>query len=234
MKKTISIITLLVLVLLGVFYALRENDTEIPVSPTPVEEASDFTIVAFGDSLTAGYGLPLGEGYPAQLESLLREEGYGVRVINAGVSGETTRGNRERAAFIRAQNPDVVLLGIGGNDALRFFPLEETRANMETTIETLQAGEGSPVIILLRMQAPENAGSNYKVSFDALTDELARTYGLTVTPFITEEVFLNEAYKLDDGIHLNEGGYEKIVREYLIPTLRPLLVEMKSRSSLQN
>jgi acyl-CoA thioesterase I len=225
MKKTISIITILVLVLLGVFFALRENGTEIPESPTPAAEATDFTIVAFGDSLTAGYGLPLGESYPAQLESLLRAEGYRVRVINAGVSGETTRGNRERAAFIRAQNPDVVLLGIGGNDALRFLPLEETRANMESTIDTLQAGERPPVIILLRMQAPENAGSDYKVSFDALTDELARTHELTVAPFITEEVFLNETYKLDDGIHLNEAGYGRVVREYLMPVIRPFLTK---------
>ena len=86
----------------------------------------------------------LGESYPAQLESLIKNEGYRARVINAGVSGETTRGNRERAAFIRAQNPDVILLGIGGNDALRFLPLEETRTNMTATIETLQGGFSPP------------------------------------------------------------------------------------------
>ena len=108
----------------GAWFVFSTTDTK---SDTPVElidtQAAAITIIAFGDSLTAGYGVQLREAYPAQLERVLRTQGYDVEVINSGVSGETTRGNKERASFIRSQNPDVVILGTGGNDALRSLPV---------------------------------------------------------------------------------------------------------------
>lgn len=202
------------------------NDRALSLVETRPPSAT-YTIVAFGDSLTAGYGLPAGEAYPAQLEAALLEAGYSVRIINAGVSGETTRGNVERASFIRSQNPDIVLLGIGGNDALRLLPIEETEKNLRQSIATLQSGESPPVVIFLRMQAPLTAGLGYKERFDALYEELAKEYGLILVPFITAELFLDSANKLPDGIHYNAQGYRKVVDQYLKDTVMAVLERMR-------
>lgn len=183
-------------------------------------------IIAFGDSLTAGYGLPAREAYPAQLEAALQEAGFAVAVVNAGVSGETTRGNLERAAFIRSQNPDIVLLGIGGNDALRLLPFSETEKNIRETITTLRSGENPPVVILLTMQAPLTSGLGYKRDFDALYKNLAKEYGLIAVPFLTTELFLDNDNKLPDGIHYNKTGYEKVVTQYLLPTVSEVLEQL--------
>lgn len=180
---------------------------------------ADTTIVAFGDSLTAGYNLPENEAYPAQLEDKFIAAGYSVRVINSGVSGETSRGNLERAPFIRTQNPAVVLLGIGGNDALRSLSVSETKSNIEKTIQILQSGDNPPVVYLLQMQAPLNSGADYKQSFDALYSSLAQTYDIELTPFLTEEIFLNPANVLSDGIHLNKKGYGLVVDQHIYPAV---------------
>jgi acyl-CoA thioesterase-1 len=229
MKKTISITVVLTLTLLAIWIWVTGRETvpqDTENTETEQAQTTAFTIIAFGDSLTAGYGLPLSESYPAQLEVALRKSDYSVSVINAGVSGETSRGNLERAPFIRAQNPDIVLIGIGGNDALRFLPIDETRANMKKTIEILSAGENPPRIILLSMQAPLNAGSEYKKEFDTLYPELARIYTLPLMPFITEAVFLNEEYKLQDGIHLNREGYAKVIDDYILNVVENILTQL--------
>jgi acyl-CoA thioesterase-1 len=212
------------IIALIVFFVFRTLVNDGP-RPTPREATgkSGTLIVAFGDSLTAGYGIPLTESYPAQLEARLKEKGYSVTVVNAGVSGETTRGNLERALFIRNQNPDIVLLGIGGNDALRLLPFEETEKNMRETITTLQSGDVVPQIVLLQMQAPLTSGLGYKQKFDALYETLSEEYNLMLVPFYTREVFLNPEYKLDDGIHFNKAGYAFVVEEYLLEPLIDLL-----------
>jgi acyl-CoA thioesterase I len=228
MKKIISLSVAFAVGIVGI-WMWSTLHTEEPHN-TVMEEAergatTTFSIIAFGDSLTAGYGLPLSESYPAQLQVLLQGMNFSVTVINAGVSGETTRGNFERAPFIRAQNPHIVLLGIGGNDALRFLPIEETRKNMAKTIEILSAGENPPRVVLLGMQAPQNAGAEYKKEFDALYRELATAYNLALVPFITEDVFLNGAYKLQDGIHLNKAGYRKVIDDNLLDVV---IAELKN------
>jgi acyl-CoA thioesterase I len=204
-----------ILLLVGGLYFFTRDDNQTRMNTT-TQATPDLTIIAFGDSLTAGYGLPAGESYPAQLETALKAEGKQVEVINAGVSGETTRGNLERAAFIRAQNPDIVLLGIGGNDALRVLPVSETRANITRTIETLKEGDNPPAIILLSMQSPLNSGLRYKQEFDAVYAEIAQAQSITLVPFLTTEVFLNQDNKLQDGIHLNKIGYGIVVKKYLL------------------
>jgi acyl-CoA thioesterase-1 len=183
------------------------------------------TIIAFGDSLTAGYGVSQSEAYPAQLESALREAGFDVRVVNSGVSGETTRGNAERAQFIRSQEPDFVILGIGGNDALRALPLDETEKNIRQTIDILQSGEQAPRVLLLQMQAPLNAGKEYKDTFDGLYETIATEKNLLLVPFITEEIFLDQDNKLPDGIHYNQVGYQKVVEEHILPAVQRVLNE---------
>lgn len=218
MVKIISIGVGVVL-LIGAIYFFFVRDTNQATLNTIDERgltAGGITIIAFGDSLTAGYGLPINESYPAQLDAALKAEGKQVKVINAGVSGETTRGNLERAEFIRSQNPDIVLLGIGGNDALRALPVADTKANIIETIKILKGGENPPVVMLLKMQSPLNAGLSYKREFDAMYEEIADTQEIILLPFLTAEVFLNQENKLSDGIHLNKTGYGKVVEDYLL------------------
>lgn len=151
-----------------------------------------------------------------------------TEVINSGVSGETTRGNLERAKFIRAQNPDIVLLGIGGNDALRLLPIEETVKNLDESIKILKGGDNPPVVILLKMQAPLNAGLSYKKSFDAMYEKLASQNNVILLPFLTAELFLKSEYKLSDGLHFNREGYQQIVELYLLPTVSELVKKLEN------
>ncbi len=174
-------------------------------------KVSTYTIIAFGDSLTAGYGLPLHESYPYQLEEKLKAKGLNIKVINAGISGETTKGNNERASFIKDQNPDMVILGIGGNDALRALPVKEMKMNIESTINILQSAESKPKILLLQMQSPLNAGLAYKREFDAVYKDLAKKYDIPLVPFLTVSVFLNPDLMLSDRIHPNKAGYAKLI-----------------------
>lgn len=224
MKQIYKIIIALVLVgvTMAVVISLRNNDVRKAQtnSSVPTESKRDVKIVAFGDSLTAGYNLPSSESYPAQLEARLAGAGYSVQVINSGVSGETTRGNLERAQFIRSQNPDIVILGIGGNDALRSLPVAETKSNIEKTIQTLKGGENAPTVFLLQMQSPLNSGFAYKQAFDAIYPSVAKSYGVTLIPFLTEEVFLDSSNLLSDGIHLNKKGYGLVVDKYILPAVR--------------
>jgi acyl-CoA thioesterase-1 len=228
MNKHIAIIVFSALIIAGgvgwmILGFSASDDSTIRSLSKNGEKGEVVTIIAFGDSLTAGYGLPLSESYPAQLEQVLRNKGYKVTVINSGVSGETTRGNLERATFIRSQNPDIVLLGIGGNDALRVLPLDETRNNMQSTIDILKSGDNPPIIMLLGMQAPLNSGLQYKRQFDALYESLAEDNNLTLIPFITKDIFLDSDNKLADGIHYNQTGYQKVIEQHILPAVEALL-----------
>jgi len=222
MKNVKFILTTLVAVfaLLSFWwFFFNRPDTEDKKTEPQIKVESGYTIIAFGDSLTAGYGLPLSESYPSQLEKKLQALGKKVTVINAGISGETTRGNYERASFIKDQRPDMIIWGIGGNDALRALPLSETRNNMEKTLETLLGGDSRPQVVILGMQAPLNTGALYKSEFDALYDSLAKKHNLPLVPFLIADVFLNKELMLPDGIHPNQKGYEKIIEEKLLKTV---------------
>ncbi len=228
MNKKVLYIALIILAL-GValtFFLITQNTDRVPETITEEPEVAtqnELKIIAFGDSLTAGYGVSQNEAYPAQLEVLLQDAGYRVSVLNAGVSGETTRGNLERANFIRSQNPDIIIVGIGGNDALRALPLAETRKNIIETLRILKSDEGAPVILLLEMQAPLNAGTAYKTEFDSLFQTIAQDEGLTLIPFITPEIFLDTTNKISDGIHYNKQGYAKVVTQHILPELLTVL-----------
>ena len=229
MVKIISIGMVMAALAGGVFFFLLRDTNQAAInniSERPTA-AGGVTIIAFGDSLTAGYGLPITESYPAQLDAALKTEGIKATVINAGVSGETTRGNLERAEFIRSQNPDIVLLGIGGNDALRALPVGDTKTNIIQTIETLKSGENPPVVILLKMQSPLNAGLSYKREFDAMYEEIAESEEILLVPFLTAEVFLKQENKLQDGIHLNKAGYGKVVEDYLLEPITEVIEKIE-------
>ncbi len=220
MKQIYKILFVTAIVGLGLvlwaIFSERQTSQNEPKPAPKTQNAKEIKILAFGDSLTAGYNLPSGESYPSQLEVKLSEAGFSVQVINSGVSGETTRGNLERAEFIRSQNPDIVLLGIGGNDALRSLPVAETKSNMDKTIRILQGKANPPVVLLLQMQSPLNSGFSYKQVFDAIYPNLANTYKLELVPFLTEEIFLDSTNLLPDGIHLNKKGYGQVVEQHIL------------------
>jgi acyl-CoA thioesterase-1 len=213
-RNTSIIIFCVALAVLFWYLFLRSSSENSVVSQR--EDGASYTIIAFGDSLTAGYGLPLYESYPFQLQDRLKEQGLLVRVVNAGVSGETTKGNNERAGFIRDQKPNMIIWGIGGNDALRALPVSEVRKNMESTIEILRSSEIKPKILILKMQAPLNAGSEYKKEFDSVYEDLSKKYNLPLVPFLVSDVFLNQDLMLQDRIHPNKDGYAKLIEDNLI------------------
>jgi acyl-CoA thioesterase-1 len=177
-------------------------------------------IVAFGDSLTSGLGVAQEEAYPAQLQRRLDAAGYGYRVINAGVSGETTAGGVRRVEWVLKNKPAIVILELGANDGLRGLDLATTRANLETIIRRLQ-GAGVAVV-LAGMKLPPNYGRDYATRFEALYPDLATKYGVPLMPFFLDRVAAREALNQADGIHPTEAGYRKIV-ENLFTTLQPIL-----------
>lgn len=171
-------------------------------------------ILAFGDSLFAGYGLDEQQGYPEQLEDTLRARGTNARVIDAGVSGDTSAAGRQRLAFtLDAQDtpPDLVILELGGNDMLRGIQPDQTRANFAAMLRELRARQ-IPVL-LMGMRAPPNYGTEYQQQFDALYADLAQEYGTALVPFWLESIYQDPALFLDDRIHPTAAGIAALVED---------------------
>ena len=177
-------------------------------------------IVSFGDSLTAGLGLPLDQAYPAQLERRLHEAGYPHRVVNAGVSGDTSAGGVRRVDSVLALHPAIVIVEFGANDGLRGLPLSQTRTNLASILDRLRSARVP--VILAGMKLPPNYGPEYTTQFAAIYPELARTYGATLIPFFLEGVAARPQLNQEDGIHPTAEGYSVIVDQLLV-FLRPLL-----------
>jgi acyl-CoA thioesterase I len=178
-------------------------------------------ILAFGDSLTAGYGVPHGSGYPELLQRKLDEEGYHYHVINAGISGDTTSGGIGRLDPELTKPPSIVILELGGNDGLRGLPVEQTRANLEEMILAFKAA-GSQVI-LAGMTLPRNYGVDYVRAFEDVFIELAEKHKLVFIPFFLEGVAGQPGLVLPDGIHPSAEGYPivtSVVWRYLEPLLK--------------
>ena len=191
--------------------------------------STDFPrIVAFGDSLTAGLGVASEEAYPAQLQRRLDESGYQVRVINAGVSGETSAGGVRRVNWILKSRPNVVILELGGNDGLRGIDPEQTQANLDHIIRRFQ--EADVPIILAGMKLPPNYGQEFTARFAAMYSDLARKHRLIFIPFFLEGVATHNDLTQADGIHPTAEGYRVIV-DNLLPVIKPLLAEIAERAS---
>lgn len=170
-------------------------------------------IVAVGDSLTAGYGLPTGEDFVTQLETALQAKGYNVKVENAGVSGDTTAGGLQRLDWAIGNGADFIILELGANDALRGIEPEETRRNLSQIIELIQKKDIP--ILLTGMKAPPNMGSEYANAFDQIFPDLARKYKTNYYPFFLEGVAADPALNQDDYIHPNAEGVKVIVGNML-------------------
>src|SRR6266481_3423408 len=162
-------------------------------------------ILAFGDSLTAGYGVPRGSGYPEQLQRKLDGLGYKYRIVNMGISGDTTSGGRARMQAALNVMPSVVILELGANDGLRGLPIEQMQANLEQMIREFQ--KAGAKVVLAGMTLPRNYGSAYVGSFEDVFRNLARKYNLQLIPFFLEGVAGNPKYTLDDFLHPNADGY---------------------------
>lgn len=191
-------------------------------APTLVEATADARpkLVAFGNSLTSGLGVSAEDAYPAQLQRRLDEAGFRYRVINAGVSGDTSAGGLRRVRWILNSKPTLVILELGGNDGLRGLRLAETKRNLEQIIEQLQ--QASVTVVLAGMKLPPNYGQEYTQGFEEIYPALARRYRLKLIPFfldgIAGETELNQA----DGIHPTAEGYRIIVAN-LFELLKPVL-----------
>jgi acyl-CoA thioesterase-1 len=169
-------------------------------------------ILAFGDSLFAGYGVERGESYPAKLEAALRARGIDATVVNAGVSGDTTAAGRQRLAFVLdglAKAPDLAIVELGGNDLLRGLPPTETRANLDAILKDLTA-RGIPVL-LMGMRSPPNPGPEYQQAFDAIYPALADTYDTELVPFFLAPVWGKPDLIQQDRVHPTAQGVEALV-----------------------
>jgi len=178
---------------------------------TPRPAGDERLVLAFGDSLYAGYGLGGDESLPARLEARLRRAGVNATVVNAGVSGDTTAAGRQRLAFTLdnlKRAPDLVILGLGGNDALRQISPGETRANMIAMMGELKR-RNIPVL-LTGMRAPPNLGPDYARAFEPIWPDLAKDYGAGLYPFILDGVVTNPTLMQRDGVHPTSKGVERM------------------------
>jgi len=204
----------------GVGPAPRTNVTAPPSRPKKAVSAERPRIVAFGNSLTAGLGVPPDQSYPAHLQRTLDAAGYAYRVVNAGVSGDTTAGGVRRVSWVLNSTPTIVILELGGNDGLRGLSLHETQANLERIVQQLQ--QASVTVVLAGMKLPPNYGQDYTTGFEALYQAVATQYHLTRIPFFLDGVAGSSSLNQADGIHPTGEGYRLIV-EKVFPTLEPLL-----------
>ncbi|QYX57129.1 arylesterase [Roseovarius sp. SCSIO 43702] len=194
-----------------------------------IATAEEITILAFGDSLTQGYGLPEDEGFVPRLEDWLEEAGRDVRVVNGGVSGDTTAGGAARIAWSLTPEVDAMIVALGGNDLLRGIAPEVSRANLDRILHEAQAREVP--VLLVGLAAPGNYGPDYKVAFDAIYPELAEQYGALHAPSFfaglpEEDPAKLRGYLQPDGIHPNADGVERIV-EGLGPHVLDLIDRVK-------
>jgi acyl-CoA thioesterase I len=183
-------------------------------------------IVAFGDSLTAGLGLPEKDSFPAQLERALKARGQEVKVVNAGVSGDTAAAGLARLDWAMPDDASAVIVELGANDALQGLDPAATKVTLEKIITELKA-RGLP-ILLAGMEAPRNMGKDYVDQFRALYADLATSYDLILYPFFLDGVALDDKYTLGDGLHPNAEGVARIV-DGILPKVEELLAKAKPK-----
>lgn len=177
------------------------------------------TILFFGDSLTAGYGIELEEAFPALTQQRLDSMGLDYTVINSGLSGETTSGGLNRITWVLNQKVDVFVLELGANDGLRGIPLEQTKSNLQTIIDKVREKNAETKIVLAGMQIPPNMGPEYTREFRTLFPELAEKNKIPLIPFLLDGVAGIPELNLEDGIHPTADGH-KIVAENVWSVLK--------------
>lgn len=197
----------------GANVAERAGASNSAAAPAAAQQQERRLVLAFGDSLYAGYGLDQGQSFPAVLEHMLDERGMPAQIVNAGVSGDTTAGGLRRLAFTLdglARKPDLAIVGLGANDMLRGIDPAETRQNLRAIVEELKRRE-IPVL-LTGMAASRSLGADYVRRFEAIYPEVAREYGADLDPFFMEDVITDRSLLLEDGLHPNAKGIRVIAR----------------------
>jgi acyl-CoA thioesterase-1 len=203
----------------------KKQTNQSPKKPlaTPQVRSDKPKIVAFGDSLTAGFGLLEKESYPYLLQEKLKADGYDYEVVNAGVSGDTSIGGLERIDWVlEMDNVQVLILELGANDLLRRMPVANMKKNLAQIIEKAKAKKIR--VLLCGMLAPPNVGSQYQREYQQVFPDLATEYKVEFLPFLLETVALNKDLNQADGIHPNAEG-EKIMTENVYKALKPMLAK---------
>ncbi|HIJ63570.1 MAG TPA: arylesterase [Rhodospirillaceae bacterium] len=172
--------------------------------------APPIRILALGDSLTAGYGLPAADAFPAQLERALTAKGFAVQVVNAGVSGDTSAGGRARLDWALADKPERAIVELGINDALRGIDPKITYANLDSILTSLR--DRGVKVLLAGMLAPRNLGADYVAAFDGIYPRLRTAHKVPLYPFFLDGVAMHRDLTLEDGLHPNAQGVAAIVR----------------------
>ncbi len=194
-------------------------------APLHATKADKIRLLAFGDSLSAGYGLAAGEGFTDQLGTALREEGMDVKVLNGGVSGDTTAGGLARLDWMLSDRPDAVIVELGANDGLRGLDPDETEANLDAILNKLK--QHNIPVLLAGMLAPPTMGSEYGEDFNSLYPMLANRHDVLFYPFFLEGVAGNLELNQEDAIHPNAKGVAEIIRR-ILPTVKELLAQHNS------
>jgi acyl-CoA thioesterase-1 len=187
--------------------------------PAPAR-AAERVVVALGDSLTAGLGVAADEAWPALVEARLRREGYPYRVVNAGVSGDTTAGGLRRVEWVLRSRPEVAVVALGANDGLRGLATDAMESNLLAIVERLRAA-GARVLVA-GMQVPPNYGGAYARAFRDVFQDVARRTGAPLMPFLLDGVAADPRLNMPDGIHPNAAGHRAIA-EHVWPYLVALL-----------
>lgn len=182
--------------------------------------AKPVRILAFGDSLTAGYGLPEGEGFVPQLQQALQKMGREVTVINGGLSGDTTAGGLSRLDWMLAEKPEFVILELGANDMLRGLSPDEARANLDATIKRIK--DSGAKLLLAGMLASRTLGADYQTRFDAIYPDLAKEHDVALYPFFLDGVAARPELNQQDGLHPTRQGVAVIVGN-ILPYVEKLL-----------
>jgi len=190
---------------------------------TNISYGADYTILALGDSLSAGYGLNKGESFPAQLEKKMLDEGHDIRMINAGVSGDTTKGGLARLNWALADKPDMVIVELGANDGLRGLDPALMQDNLDKILSQLK--QRNIKVLLAGMYAPPNFGEDYGQKYNEVFPALAKRHNVTLYPFFLDGVAGIPKLNLEDGIHPTKEGIAIIVKRIL-----PYVLKVKEES----
>jgi acyl-CoA thioesterase I len=190
-------------------------------------EAAPIKLVALGDSLTAGLGLPASESFPAKLEAALKARGHDVTIVNAGVSGDTAGDGLARLDWSVGDDANAVIVELGANDALRGLDPAMTRATLDKLLKRL--GDRHLPVFIAGMRAPRNLGEDFDQRFDAIYPDLATKYGLTLYPFFLDGLVGRSDLLQADGLHPNAAGVEAIVGR-MVPVVEPWLARLEKPS----
>jgi acyl-CoA thioesterase-1 len=235
--KPVCQVAFLVLILSGFFIQSCKNKQETLTRVEKVESKKDEvtpashetqiksdtkTILFFGNSLTAGYGLDEEQSFPSLIQQRADSLGLRCTVVNAGLSGETSSGGKNRIDWVLKQKVDIFVLELGANDVLRGLDLRETDANLRAILDKVRQTYPETKLVIAGMNAPPNMGNDYTRKFSAIFPKLARDYNAALIPFLLEGVAANTELNLADGKHPNAEG-QKVVRDNVWRVIRPLL-----------